>query len=70
MAAHKRIMRRKAGYFGIYGWSKGAFRHAQELTAKLDWDWAEPLEVHGGPSREALHAAEKYGEDFARSLLG
>jgi flavorubredoxin len=70
MAAHKRILRRAAGYFGSYGWSKGAFRGAQEITAKLDWQWADPLEVHGGPDREALHAAEKYGEDFARSLLG
>ncbi len=70
MAEHKRIMRRKAGYFGSYGWSKGAFREAQEITAKLDWEWGEPLEVNGGPTRETLREAERFGEAFARSLLG
>ncbi|MEN6478554.1 MAG: FprA family A-type flavoprotein [Anaerolineales bacterium] len=69
MAAHKRIMHRKVGYFGSYGWSKGAFREAQELTSKLEWEWGAPLEVNGGPNREVLRAAEQFGEAFARSLL-
>jgi len=68
--AHKRIQNRKAGYFGSYGWSKGAYRDALEITDKLGWEWCEPLEVQGGPDRETLHAAEQFGERFARSLLG
>jgi flavorubredoxin len=67
--AHKRIMHKKAAYFGSYGWSGGAWRELQSITEKLNWTWGEPLEFQGAPTRQLLHQAEAFGEAFARSLL-
>jgi len=69
MAMHKRIKNRKAAYFGSYGWSKGARHDCEKLTAGLDWDWTQALEVRGRPTGADLHAAEDLGETFAKSLL-
>lgn len=69
MAVHKRIMNRKAAYFGSYGWSKGALRGLQQLTDPLKWEWVDTLEFAGAPTKEMLHLGEAFGERFARSLL-
>jgi len=68
--AHKRILNRKAAYFGSYGWSGGAKRECLELTEKLKWDWVDFLEFEGGPTKEVLHQAEAFGERFARLVAG
>ncbi|MBN1400317.1 MAG: FprA family A-type flavoprotein [Anaerolineae bacterium] len=69
MAAHKRILNRKAAYFGSYGWSGGAKRDLLRLTESLKWDWVDTLEFQGGPTNQDLHAAEAFGERFAQGLL-
>lgn len=69
MALHKRIFRRKAAFFGTYGWSGGAFKEFQRLAADLKWNITHNLEIRGIPGKEELDRAEKWGEDFARSLL-
>ena len=66
MIAHKRILNRKAAYFGSYGWSGGAQRDCERITEPLKWDWVDALAFPGGPTRETLHAAEAFGERFAR----
>ena len=67
--AEKRVMNKKAAYFGSYGWSGGAKREAMALTEKLKWEWVDTMEVQGAPTREDLHNAQDFGEKFARSLM-
>jgi len=68
IVAHKRILNKRAAYFGSKGWSGGAYRDAQEITAKLKWEWVDTLEFLGGPTRELLHRAEGFGRKFAAAL--
>jgi flavorubredoxin len=70
MAVHKRIMNRKAAYFGSFGWSKGALRGLQQLTDPLKWEWVETLEFAGAPTRESLHQGEALGARLGRAMLG
>ncbi len=70
MAAHKRVMNRKAAYFGSYGWSKGALRGLQQLTDPLKWEWVEALEFAGAPTKETLHQGEALGARLGRLILG
>jgi len=68
-AVHKRIMNRKAAYFGSYGWSGGALRELKEIAEPLKWDWFDALEFNGAPTRETLRQGEALGERFAQALL-
>ncbi len=68
-AVHKRIMNRKAAYFGSYGWSKGALRGLEQLTEPLKWEWLDTFEFAGATTRENLREGEAFGERFARALL-
>jgi anaerobic nitric oxide reductase flavorubredoxin len=68
-AVHKRIMNRKAAYFGSYGWSKGALRGLEQLTEPLKWEWLDTLEFAGATTKENLHQGEAFGERFAQNLL-
>ena len=65
---HKRIRNRKAAYFGSYGWSGGARKGCLEITEPLGWDWQEPFEFKGAPTKEECHQAEHLGERFARAV--
>ena len=65
---HKRIMRRKAAYFGSFGWSGGAQRGCRKLTEAAKWEWLEALGFVGAPSKDDLHEAERFGERFALAL--
>jgi anaerobic nitric oxide reductase flavorubredoxin len=68
-AVHKRIMNRKAAYFGSYGWSKGALRGLEQLTEPLKWEWLDTLEFAGATTKDNLHQGEAFGERFAQNLL-
>jgi flavorubredoxin len=68
MLANKRIVNRKAAYFGSYGWSGGARRECETITESLKWDWAEPFEFQGAPTRDDLRRGEEYGKRFAESI--
>ena len=65
MAANKRIMSRKAAYFGSYGWSGGALRELKKIIEPLKWDLLETFEFIGGPTREDLAKGEELGRKFA-----
>ncbi len=47
--ANKKVFR-----FGSFGWSGGAQKQFDELTAKLKWDYLEAVEWQGSPSEEDL----------------
>jgi anaerobic nitric oxide reductase flavorubredoxin len=66
---HKKIIGRKAAYFGSFGWSGGALRELKEIVESLKWEWLETLEFNGAPTRDLLRQGEAFGERFARALL-
>ncbi len=68
MIAEKRVMKKKVGRFGSFGWSGGAQKAAEEILAPLKWEWVENLEFQGGPSREDLRRGEEYGKRFAETV--
>jgi flavorubredoxin len=69
MAAEKRILGKRAAYFGSYGWSGGARRACEKQTEALKWEWGESLEFVGAPSRADLRQGEEFGRRFAE-LVG
>ena len=54
------IKNRLAFRFGSFGWSGGAQKQLDELTAKLNWTFLNPVEFQGAPKEEdkAKAAAE------------
>ncbi|MFO7696514.1 MAG: FprA family A-type flavoprotein [Anaerolineae bacterium] len=69
-AIHKKVMNRKAAYFGSFGWSGGALRELKEIVEPLKWEWLDTLEFNGAPTKDTLREGEDFGERFARALLG
>jgi flavorubredoxin len=70
MAARKRIVNKKAAWFGSYGWSGGALKELQGLIEPLKWELVETLEFRGQPTKADLTAAEAFGARFARAVKG
>jgi len=70
MAARKRILNKKAAWFGSYGWSGGAQREIETIIQPLKWEMVETFEFRGGPTAEDLRAAHEFGARFARTLKG
>lgn len=68
-AVHKKVMNRKAAYFGSFGWSGGALRELKQIVEPLKWEWLDTLEFAGAPTRDMLRDGEDFGERFARALL-
>ncbi|HIE39165.1 MAG TPA: FprA family A-type flavoprotein [Anaerolineales bacterium] len=68
IAVRKRILNRKAAYFGSYGWSGGARREFARLAESLKWEVVDTFEFHGGPTLEDLRAGEAFGRRFAEAL--
>ena len=69
IAARKRVMNKKAAWFGSYGWSGGAQKELADLITPLKWDLLETMEFRGGPTAEDMKAAEEFGARFARAVL-
>jgi len=70
LIAEKRVMQKKVGRFGSYGWSGGAQKAAEQILAPLKWTWLESFEFQGAPSREDLRKGEEYGRRFAEAVAG
>jgi len=70
LLAEKRVMQKKVGRFGSYGWSGGAQKAAEQILAPLKWTWLESFEFQGAPSREDLRKGEEYGRRFAEAVAG
>ena len=68
MVARKRIVNKKAAYFGGHGWSGGALRELRQIVEPLKWEIVDTLEYVGTPKIPDLHEAERFGEQFARRL--
>jgi anaerobic nitric oxide reductase flavorubredoxin len=70
MAVHKRILNRKAAYFGSYGWSGGALKEVKTIIERAKWDFAGGLEFVGSPKEEDLKRGEEFGRNFAELIKG
>ena len=68
MVARKRILNKKAAYFGGHGWSGGAMRELRTILEPLKWELGTTLEYVGSPKDSDLKMAETFGEAFAKSL--
>jgi flavorubredoxin len=68
MAARKHIKRKKAAYFGSYGWSGGALRGLKNIIEPLKWELMNTLEFIGSPKLEDIKRAEAFGRDFAEII--
>ena len=69
MAVHKRILNRKAAYFGSYGWSGGALRELKKIIEPAKWDLSESLEFIGRPGAEDLKKGEEFGRRFGELVV-
>jgi flavorubredoxin len=68
MAARKRVVNKKAAWFGSYGWSGGALKELTTLIEPLKWELLDTLEFRGVPKKTDLTAAEEFGAKFARAV--
>jgi anaerobic nitric oxide reductase flavorubredoxin len=64
LAARKRIVNRKAAYFGSYGWSGGARKEFAKLAESLQWEVVDTFEFLGSPTEEDLRKGEEFGARF------
>lgn len=64
LAARKRIVNRKAAYFGSYGWSGGARKEFDKLAESLQWEVVDAFEFPGSPTKEDLRRGEEFGARF------
>ncbi len=62
----KKVGNKKAFRFGSFGWSGGAQKELEELTAKAKWDFIDPVEWQGAPSKENLEEGYNRGRELAR----
>jgi anaerobic nitric oxide reductase flavorubredoxin len=68
MAARKHIRGKKAGYFGSYGWSKGALREMKSMVEPLGWDITHTFEFNGHASPKEIREAEEFGYTYALTV--
>jgi anaerobic nitric oxide reductase flavorubredoxin len=66
LAALKRMMNKKALFFGSYGWSGGALKEFKRIVEPLKWEIVDAFEFPGGPSEEKLKKGEEIGRNFAK----
>jgi anaerobic nitric oxide reductase flavorubredoxin len=69
LAVHKRIVNRKAAYFGSYGWSGGGLKDAHRIVDPAKWEWLDSLEFVGSPTPEDLKKGEEFGRRFADVVM-
>ncbi len=68
MAVSKRILTRKAAYFGSYGWSGGALKEVKRIIEPAKWELAETFEFIGSPKPEDLVKGQEFGRRFAERV--
>ncbi|MGQ9671965.1 MAG: FprA family A-type flavoprotein [Candidatus Aminicenantales bacterium] len=66
MAVNKKILARKAAYFGSYGWSGGALKELKEIIEPAKWELWGDLVFRGSPTQEELRKGEEFGQRFAQ----
>jgi flavorubredoxin len=68
VADQKRIVNKKAAYFGSYGWHGGAQRMFTKMVEPLKWDIVDNFTFVGAPAREELEKGEAFGTRFAEAV--
>ena len=68
MAARKHIRNKRAGYFGSFGWSKGALKETRKIVEPLGWDLAAAFEFNGSATLKEFKEAEIFGYEFGMSV--
>ena len=69
MAGRKHIRNKKAGYFGSFGWSKGALREMKKIVEPLGWEILNTYEFNGQATPKDIHEAEEFGYQYALTIL-
>jgi flavorubredoxin len=64
----KRVMHKKAAYFGSYGWSGGALKQVKSICEESKWEFIDELEFKGAPTDEQLKRGEYFGAEFAKAI--
>jgi len=66
----KKVHNRKAFRFGSYGWSGGAQKELNELVQKykMNWDFVEPLEFKGKPTKKDIATIETRCKQLAAKV--
>lgn len=66
----KKVHNRKAFRFGSYGWSGGAQKELNELIQKykMNWDFVEPLEFKGKPTKRDIAIIETRCKELAAKV--
>lgn len=67
-AAIKRVINKKAAYFGSYGWSGGAIKKIKQIIEPIKWSFEDVLDFRGEPNKDMLAKGKTFGRDFARKL--
>ena len=68
MAVNKRILNRKAAYFGSYGWSGGALKDIKRIIEPAKWELGETIEFIGSPKPEELVKGHEFGRRFGERI--
>jgi flavorubredoxin len=68
MAVRKGIKRKKTAMFGSYGWSGGALKDLVKIVEPAQWEMVDTLEFAGGPTKDLLEKAERFGAVFAENI--
>lgn len=68
MAVNKRILSRRAAYFGSYGWSGGALKEFKKIIEPAQWDIREAFEFSGSPTKDDLKRGEELGRRLAEGI--
>jgi len=68
----KKVHNRKAFRFGSYGWFGGAQKELNELIQKykMNWDFVEPLEFKGKPTKKDILTIEARCRELAAKVKG
>ncbi len=68
MAVSKRVLGRKAAYFGSYGWSGGALKEVKRIVEPAKWEISETFEFIGSPKPDDLIKGREFGRRFAERI--
>jgi flavorubredoxin len=68
MAISKRVLGRKAAYFGSYGWSGGALKEVKLIIEPAMWELGETFEFIGSPKPDELVKGQEFGRRFAERI--
>jgi len=68
MAVNKRVLGRKAAYFGSYGWSGGALKEVKRIIEPAKWELGETFEFIGSPKPEDLAKGLEFGRRFGERI--